>query len=64
MSIQLNLDVQDVNTVIEGLMRVQDNAIRMQNLVRQQATEQLNAQQKAAADAAAKAESDGGGREA
>lgn len=51
MSIQLNLEVQDVNTVIEGLLRVQDNAIRMQNLVRQQATEQLAAQ-KSAADAA------------
>ena len=48
MSINLSLETQDVNTVIEGLIRVQDNAARIQSLVRTQAVDQLNAQQAAA----------------
>ncbi len=48
MSINLSLETQDVNTVIEGLIRVQDNAARIQSIVRTQAVDQLNAQQAAA----------------
>lgn len=52
MQIKLTLDVNDVNTVLEGLARVQENAGRVQNEVRTQASVQFEAQQKAAEQAA------------
>jgi hypothetical protein len=59
MSIQLNVDVADVNTILEGLGRIQENAAQVANRVRAQASAQFNAQleaesaaQKAAEDAA------------
>lgn len=44
MSIQLSVDVADVNTILEGLGRVNENAARVANIVRAQASEQFNAQ--------------------
>lgn len=59
MSIQLTVEVSDVNTILEGLGRIQDNAAQVANRVRAQASEQFNAQleaesaaQKAAEEAA------------
>lgn len=60
MSIQLNVEVHEVNTIIEGLIRVQDNAARIQNEVRVQASVQLELQQKAAEEAHRKSTEDGG----
>lgn len=48
MSIQLKLEVNEINTVLEGLSRVIENAGRVQQTVREQANEQLKAQQQAA----------------
>jgi hypothetical protein len=48
MSINITLEVNDVNTVLEGLGRIQENSARVAELVRAQATEQFNAQQAAA----------------
>ncbi len=55
MQIKLTLDVNDVNTLLEGLARVQENAGRVQNEVRAQASVQFEAQQKAAEQAAKEA---------
>lgn len=52
MSIKLELEIPDVNTILEGLVRVQENAGRVQHIVRAQASEQVEAQQKAAQAAA------------
>lgn len=60
MSIQLNLEVPDVNTVLEGLARVADNSARVQDIVRQQAGAQLAEQQKAAEEAAKAAQAAAG----
>jgi hypothetical protein len=43
MTVQVVLEVHEVNTVLEGLARVQDNAARIQNLVRNQVGQQLQA---------------------
>lgn len=58
LSITINLEVNDVNTVLEGLGRVQDNSARIAYVVREQANAQLQAQQ-AAAEAAQKTAEDG-----
>lgn len=42
MSIQINLEVDDVNVVLEGLKRIADNAIRIGNSVRVQGNEQFD----------------------
>lgn len=60
MPIQLNLEVSDINTVLEGLARVADNAGRIQQVVREQANAQLAAQQQAAQAAAQAAPNDPG----
>jgi hypothetical protein len=59
MSIQITVDVADVNTILEGLGRINENSARVANIVRAQANEQFNAQleaesaaQKAAEEAA------------
>lgn len=51
MSVNLSLELPDVNTVLEGLARVQENSNRVAAVVRDQANAQLQAQQEA--DAAA-----------
>ena len=48
MSIQLTVEVQDVNTILEGLQRIGDNAHRVASIVREQGTDQFEAMQAAA----------------
>ena len=50
MTIQINLQTQDVNTILEGLAHVQANAVRLQIELRDQANAQLEAQRKAKAE--------------
>lgn len=58
MQINLNLEISDINTVIEGLQRVQDNAARVSNVIRDQGNAELaklQAEAAAAEEAAKKA---------
>lgn len=43
MPVQVTLEVPDVNTLLEGLARVQENAARLQHAVREQVSAQLQA---------------------
>lgn len=43
MTVQVSLEVPDVNAILEGLARVQENAARVQQLVRTQVSQQLQA---------------------
>lgn len=47
MSIQINVEIPDVNTILEGLQRVGENATRVANIVREQGTAQFEAMQAA-----------------
>lgn len=51
MSIQLTVEVHDVNLILEGLGRISENAARVANIVREQANEQFNAQLQAESEA-------------
>ena len=44
MSIQLTVEVADVNTILEGLGRINENSARVADIVRGQASAQFNAQ--------------------
>lgn len=61
MQVTLKLEIPDINTVIEGLQRVQDNAARVANVVRDQGNAELarmQAEAEAAEEAAKKAAED------
>jgi hypothetical protein len=47
MTIQLNVEIPDVNTILEGLQRVGENAQRVASIVREQGTAQFEALQAA-----------------
>lgn len=50
MTIQLNVEIPDVNSILEGLQRIQDNAARVANIVREQGSAQFKAMQEAEAE--------------
>jgi hypothetical protein len=56
MTVQVTLEVHEINTVLEGLARVQDNAARIQQAVRIQVSEQLQAAAEAQAQPEATAD--------
>lgn len=45
MTIQLNVEIPDVNTILEGLQRVGENAQRVAAIVREQGSAQFEAMQ-------------------